>query len=283
MNNVIGKILIVLQLVFSLCFMCFAGAVYSFQAGWKGRAVAAEQKLADSEKNLKAEQDKNNQTKEELEKKLNDEKQRADGAQANLAQLTTSLQQARDQQAQAEQERDKYQADLRVAQQEAQARMNETVELRAETKRLRDEQNVAIALRRTLEDEKLDLSGQLAIVEEQKNNALKKVLDLQDHVRALGHDPDEPLVGPVPDPITKVDGLVLASRKNASRSAELVEISVGSDEAISKGMKLVVYRDADYICEITIVSVFPDSAVGRVIEETRNGTIERGDHVTTKL
>ena len=35
MNNIVSKILIVANLVFSLCFMCFAGAVFTFQAGWR--------------------------------------------------------------------------------------------------------------------------------------------------------------------------------------------------------------------------------------------------------
>jgi len=46
---------------------------------------------------------------------------------------------------------------------------------------------------------------------------------------------------------------------------------------------LIVFRGADYICEIEVTDVYPDTAVGRVLEETRNGTIERGDNVTTKL
>ena len=45
MNNVVAKTLIVLQLVFSLCFMCFAGAVYSFQKTWKDKAEFAKTEI----------------------------------------------------------------------------------------------------------------------------------------------------------------------------------------------------------------------------------------------
>jgi hypothetical protein len=62
-----------------------------------------------------------------------------------------------------------------------------------------------------------------------------------------------------------------------------VEISIGSDDGIGPKMKLIVFRGSRYICEIEITDVYPDMAVGRVIEETRNGSIERGDNVTTKL
>ena len=40
MNNVVGKMLIVMQLVFSILFMCFAGAVYTFQGGWRTKGLA---------------------------------------------------------------------------------------------------------------------------------------------------------------------------------------------------------------------------------------------------
>jgi hypothetical protein len=62
-----------------------------------------------------------------------------------------------------------------------------------------------------------------------------------------------------------------------------VEISIGSDDGIAKGMRLIVYRGAKYICEIEITEIYPDLSVGRVIESTRNGNIEREDNVTTKL
>jgi hypothetical protein len=48
-------------------------------------------------------------------------------------------------------------------------------------------------------------------------------------------------------------------------------------------MRLIIFRGAKYICEIEVTEVYPDVSVGRVIEETRNGNIERGDNVTTKL
>jgi len=96
-------------------------------------------------------------------------------------------------------------------------------------------------------------------------------------------DWEEALKGPVLPVSEKVNGVVRAARKNESRSAELVEISVGSDDGITKSMRLTIYRGAKYVCQIEVTEVYPDVAVGRVIEETRNGTIERGDNVTTKL
>jgi cell shape-determining protein MreC len=138
-------------------------------------------------------------------------------------------------------------------------------------------------VRRTLEDQVLELQGQNneAVRREQAN--IEKLERLRGVLSKNNIDWEEALKGPVLPVSEKVNGVVRAARKNESRSAELVEISVGSDDGISKSMRLTIYRGAKYVCQIEVTEVYPDVAVGRVIEETRNGTIERGDNVTTKL
>ena len=283
MNNVVAKTLIVLQLVFSLCFMCFAGAVYTFQKGWRDKAEAAARQVGDLQKNLADQQQARADEKNKLEadKKLLEDA--AGTARAQINQLTVDLEQSTARLAAAEQERDKHLADLLVSQQEAQARITETTAARSEINTLRDQLNQGIALRRTLEDQKLDQQGKIDEAAEREQQMLKEIGRLRDLCRVNRVDPNEAYAGPVPAAITRVDGLVRQSRKNASRSAELVEISIGSDDGIATKMKLIVFRGSRYICEIEITDVYPDMAVGRVIEETRNGSIERGDNVTTKL
>lgn len=283
MNNVVTKTLIVLQLVFSLCFMCFAGAVYTFQNGWRAKAEEYKKSADQFSRSLT---DTQNARTEEGAKAVADikkQQERAELAEAQIGQLQIDLKQAQTSLANAEQQRDKFQADLLVAQDEAKARITETNLARAEVKRLRDQLNDGIAQRRSLEDQNLDRQGKIDESVDREQVLLKEVTRLRDMIRAKGFDPNEIYVGPVPAAIEKVNGEVLKSQKNASRSQELVEISIGQDDNIVEKMRLIVYRDNKYICDIEITDVMPDKAVGRVLEETRNGSIERGDHVTTKL
>ena len=283
MNNIVAKTLIILQLVFSLCFMCFAGAVYTFQKGWRDKAESSARQVGDLQKNLSDQQTARADEKTKLEADKKTLEDAAGTARAQIDQLTVDLQQTRARLADAEQERDKHLADLVVAQQEAQARITETTAARSEINTLRDQLNQGIAVRRTLEDQKLDQQGKIDESAEREQPMLKEIGRLRDLCRVNRVDPNEAYAGPVPAAINRVDGVVRQSRRNASRSAELVEISVGSDDGIATKMKLVVFRGSRYICEIEITDVYPDMAVGRVIEETRNGSIERGDNVTTKL
>jgi hypothetical protein len=283
MNNVVGKILIVMQLVFSLCFMCFAGAVYTFQAGWKSKAAEALNQLATARQQVDDIQGLRQQENETLTADLKAQTSRADVAEAKITQLETDLKQAQGNLANAEAQRDKHLADLVVAQQETQARIAESRDAQSENNRLRDRLSEGIALRRQLEDNLLEKQGMLDIAEERERHSLERITQLIEVLRYNKLDPDEAIAGPVPPPIDKVTGVVKESRKNDSRTAEYVQVSVGSDDKIQKRMRLIVYRGAKYICEVEVTDVYPDAAVARVLEDTRNGNIERGDNVTTKL
>ncbi len=288
MNNIVSKILIVANLVFSLCFMCFAGAVYSFQAGWVQKHEKAAAQLASTKSQLDDAMKQKDDQKSKFDKDLLDEQMRANNAEAKVNGLEQNLKQSTGNQTNAEKERDKHLADLLVAQKEAQARVTETNDARAEIKRLRDQNNDAIAIRRGLEDKNLQMEGQLAEASSRESQFLKEITRLNDLLRLNKIDPRDPVIGPVPRVVQKVDGKVEESRKNASRTQEHVLISVGSDDGVFKGMQMTVYRTTDdgkanFLATIQITDFYPDKAVGLVVEETRNGTIGRGDYVTTKF
>jgi flagellar motor protein MotB len=283
MNNVVGKTLIVMQLVFSLCFMCFAGAVFTFQSGWKVKATDFETRMNSTKKQLDDIQDVRQTELKAAAADVEKATEQRNVALAQVTELQTSLDQAVKNQASAEQERDKHLVDLGIAQQEAKARIAETADYRSENERLREQVNDGIAVRRGLEDELLEVKGLLDEAKERQQEQLVKLVQLKDVLRYHKVDPDELITGPVPPPIEKVSGVVTAAKKNDSRTAELVEVSVGSDDKIVKKMRLIIFRGTKYICEIEVTDVYPDIAVGRVIEETRNANIERGDNVTTKL
>lgn len=283
MNNVVGKLLIVLQLVFSLLFMCFAGAVYTFQQSWRSVAVTAQDGVRQRDQQITELKEQQTQELESLRKITEDLKNRAETAESSLTQIQGNIQTLQGQLAQTQQERDKHLADLQVAQAEADARIAEAIELRAETKRLRDTNVQQITDIRNKEDQNLELSGLVAEAKEREIGALNEIGRLQDLLRLNKIDPRQSVAGPVPPDVTRVDGKVMATKQNESRSAELVQISIGSDDYVVPEMRMYIYRDNQYKGEIRITDVYADTAVGIVVERTRNGIIERGDNVTTKL
>ncbi|MDA1230122.1 MAG: hypothetical protein O2856_05050, partial [Planctomycetota bacterium] len=94
MNNIVSKILIVANLVFSLCFMCFAGAVFSFQAGWVQKYKDTAEDLATAKTNYDALDSIRNDLALKLNADLTLMKGRAEAAEAKVLGLEQNLSQS---------------------------------------------------------------------------------------------------------------------------------------------------------------------------------------------
>ena len=275
--------LIVMQLVFSLLFMCFAGAVYTFQGQWRTKALAQEALVEEKEKQYDdAVAARNRETMQ-----LTAIAEAAETERGNLnAQLEAAETQAATDQAlhaAVSLERDKALADSEVASAEAAARI---VEANALNKEVRSQQlriSALVADVQSVENDLLDKTGKLASAVEIEEQHLSELGRMKDLLRLNDIDPGQMVVGPVPAKVEKVDGKIRGTRRNTARTAELAEISIGSDDKVYANQLLTVYRKDKYICTARVVEVFPDVAICLVIEKTRQGNIQKGDDVTTKL
>jgi len=89
---------------------------------------------------------------------------------------------------------------------------------------------------------------------------------------------------PIANTPPKVDGYVKASTTDG-----LVEISLGSDDGLTRGHTLEVYRPGatagatKYLGRIEILQTKADVSVGKVIPQYRRGNIEKDDRVATRF
>lgn len=75
--------------------------------------------------------------------------------------------------------------------------------------------------------------------------------------------------------ISMVRGVVT----NFDAEKKLVTVSIGNDDGIKKGDVLGVWRDGKPIGRLSIVSIQPDSSLGKVLQEVKERKISRGDDV----
>lgn len=285
MNNIVGKMLIVLQLVFCILFMCFAGAVYSFSGAWRNQANELENKLTIANKATEDANSARDRETKQLQALLKEAEEERDIVKSQLQTAQTQAAENQKLLAQTGQERDKALADGEIASAEASARVAEAAALNKEVQSLRNRINELIQRNRETEDNLLDRTGKLASAEEQEEQLLAEVGRLQDLLRSNDIEPNTIIAGPVGGEIEKVDGFVQRSQKNSAGTQELVLITIGSDDKVYKDMMLTVFRGDAYLCRARVMEVYPDEAVCVVEEKTRarNGSIKRGDNVTTKL
>jgi hypothetical protein len=80
----------------------------------------------------------------------------------------------------------------------------------------------------------------------------------------------------------RLEGTVLAVTEK-----DLVEVSLGSDDGLRKGQTLEVYgprvASLAYVGRIEVVQTSPDRSICRIVSDRRQGRVQKGDHVTTKL
>ncbi len=282
--NLVGKIFIVLICVMSLFFMGLTVAVYATHQNWK-EAVENPAATADKPLGLRPQVERQKERNQELKDKL--DKLAAELATERAAKLqrlsqleieNDALERQREQQqqdlAKLVQERDEALAAMKVTQ-EAEAALRQEVEgLRKENLDIQKERNQKAdeAIRLTddlheLRNQYQTLRGQLATLTADLTN-YKLVWD------KLGLKDPEYYEGAAP----VVDGVVLAVGAGG-----LIEISIGSDEGLTKGHRLEVYRKDDYLGRVEVTETAVDKSVCKVLPEFRQRPIQRDDRVTTKL
>ena len=284
--STVGKVLVVMQIAFSVLLMAFAGGVYSVQTNWKTKATAAESKLSKAETdvrnakaNAKTIQDKAVATEKTLKDAADRAQGTADAEKAQITQLQRNLTQTRT-------ELENIRAEDKIAGEEARARRDEALNMRKindELHRTRDEQ---ITLAHQYADKIVNLEQQNKAMTEKHNKLLGDYAILQKFIRVKGFDSDPKEVAGLAEPAPIVNGMVLSTKKGGRNGSDLIEISLGSDAGLAKGHELFVYRPdgkGKYLGKIRLDYVDYRTAVGIVVQSTKNGQIQVGDNVTTKL
>jgi predicted nuclease with TOPRIM domain len=286
--NLVGKIFIVLILIMSVVFMAFSITVYATHKNWR-EAITNENATPDKPlglaKQLQDAQKKNKELedqKEKLTQQYNFEK--AAKVQA-VVKLETELGEMQKELKALELKA----AELDKAKRTAEAAMNSTqtnatsfrTELESQRKtireaqqdrekhfnevvRLTDELNQAVNEREALKKRTDELAKDLA----KADKVLRKF--------SLDKAKDYSVIPPT------VEGII-----RATPGANLVEISIGSDQGLLKGHKLEVYRtsagQSAYVGRIEVVSLAPDRCVCKVDPNFQNSHMMVGDRVASKI
>ena len=282
----VGKILVVLHLVLSILFMAFAGAVFTSQKNWRNHAIAqtaalakATQKQTDQQANFDKERI---DTAAKLAKQA-DDIVKLTGEKAALSNQVTALD-ANSKQLNVALDRVRDQADLSTT--EATERKKEADEQREKTAVLYKTREELITGLQKFSDDKFALDLQIQQLTEKHERVLADLATMKRFLSSKNLTTDPKLMLAQVTPPPPLDGLITDYRKDAKGGMEYVEISLGSDEGVNVGHKMTAYSTTGkYLGQIRLTQVYPDKSAGIVVKEekAKNVTIQKGDHVTTKL
>jgi flagellar basal body-associated protein FliL len=286
----LGKVLIVLQVVMSVLFMCAAAAVFSTHQRWKDAFDAEKLKSTQAATAHNDEIAKLTAKVAAAETARDQETNRANAEVGNgqrLQQRVTAL----------ERERDQLTSEVNRQTGLAESKTNEANSRQSEAEKQRVQNEQALKTQDDLTTQIQDQKDKIYGMELERDKMIAQITALLEQnaflekvVRQNGLDTDPALVADAIEPPPPVDGLVVEIQKDKTNRTRFVHISIGEDDGLHLQHELDVYRPAElnggkhqYLGRIKIIHLTPDEAVGIVVQAAKNGIIERGDNVTTRL
>ena len=285
----LGKLLIGLQLFLSIVFLIFAGAIFSTQRNWKSAKEFVDANYAKLDADKKQVEEAFAAHKARVDIEIKNERDRATDAEGRAKLLKDQVDAAEVELVASRTERDEQRELAKVSVEEARQRREESLLQRGINNDLQKLLNEKQDRVKALEDVKFNLQVAERALQDKHAKLLTDLALFQKIIAAAGLSTDPQSVAGLQTPPPAVDGEVLETKRAGRSGSDLVEISIGSDDGLAEGHKLSVYRSqlgdraAKFLGDIKLVYVTADRAVGVVVLRAKNGVIERGDNVTSKL
>jgi hypothetical protein len=278
----VGKILVVVIMVFSIIFFALATVVFTTEVNWKKQVTdlndtkkkledqksTLKRQLGDQETNLKVAQDAAKKAEDGFRKEIKDLTDTNNRRQEEITKQRTSVETALQ--------------EVKKAQDEAEARISESNVLRQNLQTVQNQRDEFLLARTELQQKIVILNRELAVAQENNKNLRDRVALLDSVIRKAGLNADTADLKVLRNP-PHVEGEV--TRVDAKGTT--MEISIGKDDGLVEGLELVVYRSKptpEYLGKVRVVSVDPDQASVKVIGTTYHGKkIKEGDSVATQV
>ena len=285
----VGKILVVVQLVLSVLFMALAGAVFAVHTNWKVKYDKQEAVLAGAQKSAADTNTELAAAKLASQKVVNDNQASMGQLTQQVANQTVELEGLKKKNNEDQQELQTQTALAQTKAKEAIFRTTEAEEQRASNRALQASLDTVSATMRTIEDEKFGLQIEHDNLKDQYLANQVKLAYLERIVKLHKIETDPQLADKHAAPPPPVEGLVRVVSIDKTNRPKMIEISIGEDDGLLVGHMMSVIRSGvggkkpQYLGEVRVISIEPNRAVCIVVETAKNGIIEVGDHVTTKL
>jgi len=279
----LGKIFVVLNLVFSLVIVGAAAAYLSNADDWKtkfeelqGNYTKATEAKDQAESELQAGK---RSFAEELTAKrteIEDLKLRADEATNQLKSQRVDNQQLRDDVTKINTTLQQFQSTINEITSRNNELVDQNTQLRSETLDAQDQKREAEDNLQRAEDELQRSQDQIKELEmkvqdlEQEKEKLSSILDV---AKSSGFDLSSVVAMPE----------ISAFVENVNNEEGFVILSAGADKKVERGYTFQIYREDQYVGEVLVDDVYPDRCAARIKSRVNGAQIMVNDKATTLL
>ncbi len=278
----VGKILVIVIMVFSLLFLAFSATVFMTEKNWKDETAKKQEEINKLRNDLTKVQGERDSVKNDLEASQKDKE-------ASVAKLESDMKQLQDEVDRRQTEITKQRTAVETALENVRASQQETAAVVKERDTALEQLRQAQLQSNEFKEQQLELRDQIRILERElevakgNNKKLREdVVILSNVIQQNGLDPDPKHYKAIALAPT-VEGEITRKGDNNQR----FQISIGSDDGLVVGHELYVYRlqpKPEYLGKVRVQAVDSDQSVVSVIGSTPQGKkIEEGDIVSTKI
>ena len=285
----VGKILTVVQLLLSILFMAFAGAIFTQQNNWKDRAQKTQKELTDFKSVVDREKADKQKALEKRDGEAKEWETKASQFEGEVKMTAKDILAIKAQKEQFEQKFQSQSAIASAAADEAAHRTEETLKQRIANGELHKSFDEAAKTAREHADVIFAKEKELAQLKDKYTEMLKEKGLLEQVVRSHGLNVNDRELAKTQAPAPKRSGLVTAVSNDKTNRPKFLLISLGKDDDLNIGNFVDVIRTAEtgdkpeYLCKAKIVKIEPRSATCEVVSPPKNGVIKIGDTASTDL
>lgn len=273
--NTLGRAFVILNLILSIAFFTIALMIGASHKNWKEEALALKA-AAEQQAILRVEAIKD-QTENALQLRA-EQFMRAQQIAASNTQVQTLVERLNSmtQELQtATQDKENYQNRLRESESRIAKQDVELDRLNQENADLMDRVVSAKNEVVSLTNQKFNLQNQLGLLQQREASLAQQSATLTKVVKAHNIDPTAPVAKIQP----RLDGEVAS----VDRDLNLVVVTLGLDDGLREGHKLEIFRGGKYVGSALVLKSDPNRASARLIPESMQKLVQKGDNVTTKF
>ncbi len=278
----VGKILVIVIMVFALLFLGFSTVVFTTAKNWKQETEALQKQLTDVRSELQRKQAELGDANNQLTAERKSAQAAADQLNQNIETLKADIARRTDELTKQRTAVETAQENVRTAQDQAEAYFEQTKTLRTRLAEVEKQAN-DFKLQQTELNEQIRILQRELEVAKNNNEQLRETVVLYTNVISQnGLDPNPERYKALQLP-PDVDGEITRVDDQNRR----FEISIGEDDGIVPGHELFVYRFSprpEFLGRVKVQTVEEDKAVVTIVGSTPLGKkIREGDIVSTKI
>ena len=278
----IGKILVIVIMVFSLVFLTLSTVVFTTEKNWKEEVGKLKEGLSKVNSQLRTAEDSKAGLTRELEAAQKDLELAKSQAEQQLTQLKDEIAKRQNEITSQRQAVETANENVRLAQLDSEAKTKDIEKARQLLRDVQLEAGEYKKQEKDLKDEIFTIRRELGVAKDNNKYLRDNVVNLQNVIQANGLDPNPAKYSQLQIP-PEVDGEIV----RADALNKRFQISIGSDDGLVAGHELFVYRlqpAPEFLGKVKVQTVDNDQAVVTVIGTTPQGKkIREGDIVSTKI